>query len=58
MKNKEIVSIIRRNIRLPNNFNTYSIVCEMNKYGLIERINKKMGYRISEVKHIVEEPFF
>jgi len=55
---KCIISIVRRNIRLPPNQLHYEILKELETYKLIIKVNRKMGYRILQHKLIVIDPFF
>lgn len=58
MSAKCIVEIIRRTVRLPPKQLDRQILIELEKYNLIEKINKKSGYRINQDKLLVLEPFF
>lgn len=58
MSAKSIIGIVRRNIRLPPKQLDYEILKELEEYELIERINKKVGYRVFQGKLITLDPFF
>ena len=58
MSAKCIIVLIRRNIRLPPKQLDYSILNELEKFGIIYKINRKVGYIISQDEVLIIDPFF
>ena len=58
MRTKSIVEIIRRNVRLPPKQYNVNIIKELENYKLIEKVNRKVGYKISQKRYLSLDPFF
>lgn len=58
LSKKEVIEIIRRNIRLPPKQLDKNIIEELVGYDLIIKLNHKRGYYITPDKCIVLDPFF
>jgi len=58
MRCKSIIEVVRRNIRLPPKQYNFDILKELEKYKLIEKINRKAGYKINQERYLVIDPFF
>ena len=60
MDRRSIVGIVRRYVRLPkqNMHIDRKIIRELENFGFIEFINRKKGYKIAQIRTIINEPFF